>query len=247
MSICASNLLLSAVLTAIFVPGTNASELVPSLDSIDRTIRKEPKYVGADPGYLLYVLDLKNRTRVWAVLDRSGAKAKEYDVLYFDRNANGDLTEPGEKIAGKDGVFELGDFVDPNTKDRHTGLRLRLLSSGSVMFGLKWKDKHRVGGGYARKAGPYTQAGKSSAEAPILRVVAEGRFAFQTWIAPESLKIGSSLDIKFFVGHEGVGANAFTSVMHPFLPNNVGLEATLVYESRSGKTKRLTSTLMSRC
>ena len=240
-------LILCTIFTAASVSKSKASEPTSDLDNIDRTIRKEPKYASNAPGYLLYVLDLKNHTRVWAVLDRSSAKQKEYDVLYFDRNANGDITEPGEKISGKDGLFELGEFVDPNTEDRHTGLRLRLLSSGSVMFGLKWKDKHRVGGGYAVKAGPYTQAGKSPAEAPILRVVAEGRFAFQTWIAPESLQIGSSPDIKFFVGHEGVGQNTFTSVMHPFLPNNVGLEATLVYESSSGETIRLTSTLMSRC
>lgn len=56
---------------------------------IDRTIAKEPAYQKT-PGYLLLVIGPKAQTRVWLVLDG--------EVLYVDRNANGDLTEPGERI-----------------------------------------------------------------------------------------------------------------------------------------------------
>jgi len=61
------------------------------LTKIDRSIRKEPVYQSKDPQYCLYVFGPEAKVRVWLVLDG--------DVLYVDRNGNGDLTEPGERIA----------------------------------------------------------------------------------------------------------------------------------------------------
>src|SRR5262249_30448580 len=53
------------------------------LTKIDRTIAKEPVYQ-SKPKYGLLVFGPHARTRVWLVLDG--------DVLYADRNGNGDLT-----------------------------------------------------------------------------------------------------------------------------------------------------------
>ncbi len=50
---------------------------------------KEPKYQN-EPRYALLAFGPKREQRVWLVLD-GGA-------LYVDRNANGDLTEPGERL-----------------------------------------------------------------------------------------------------------------------------------------------------
>ena len=83
-----------------------------------------------------------------------------------------------------------------------------------------------------------------------MKLVGEGAFAFQTWMAPDELTIDSSgraNDVKFFVGHEGVGANTFAAIMHPFLPDDVALEVTLVYSSKSGEQKELKSVLEDRC
>src|SRR5436853_352704 len=74
---------------------------VPDLGKVDRRIAREPKYVCKQPLYGLYLFGPEARTRVWAVLDKSRADATVYDVLYFDRNANGDLTEPEDRIVGK--------------------------------------------------------------------------------------------------------------------------------------------------
>src|SRR5687767_5410138 len=60
------------------------------LTTIDRTIRKEPTYQSTKPLYCLLVFGPEAKTRVWMVLDD--------DVLYLDRNGNGDLTEPGERL-----------------------------------------------------------------------------------------------------------------------------------------------------
>jgi hypothetical protein len=64
------------------------------LSQIPRTIAKEPAYQGR-PKYCLLVFGPEAAHRVWLVLDG--------DTLYVDRNGNGDLTEPGEKIAAEKG------------------------------------------------------------------------------------------------------------------------------------------------
>jgi hypothetical protein len=52
---------------------------------------KEPAYKTKAPRYGLLAFGPAARDRVWLVLDG--------DTLYVDRNGNGDLTEPGEKVA----------------------------------------------------------------------------------------------------------------------------------------------------
>ena len=53
------------------------------------------------------------------VLDHSKRESGRYDVLYIDLNANGDLTEPTERLvgqaAGNDIRFGLPDLTDPAT------------------------------------------------------------------------------------------------------------------------------------
>jgi hypothetical protein len=63
---------------------------------------KEPKYRN-EPRYALLVFGPKREQRVWMVLDGS--------TLYVDRNANGDLTDPGERLEPnnpKDGSNRFG-------------------------------------------------------------------------------------------------------------------------------------------
>ncbi|MGL4555144.1 MAG: hypothetical protein ACRC33_28595 [Gemmataceae bacterium] len=78
------------------------------LSRIDRTLKKEPKYAGK-PGYCLLAFGPDARHRVWLVLDG--------DSLHVDRDGDGDLTAPGEKVAAtkEDGgdkghSFEVGDL-----------------------------------------------------------------------------------------------------------------------------------------
>ena len=59
------------------------------LSKVDRTIAREPAY-RSRPKYCLLVFGPEARKRVWLVLDG--------DVLYVDRNGNGDLTEKGKRV-----------------------------------------------------------------------------------------------------------------------------------------------------
>jgi len=61
------------------------------LTGIERSITKEPRYQTGTPEYCLLVFGPEAKTRVWLVRDG--------DTLYVDRNGNGDLTDPGEKVA----------------------------------------------------------------------------------------------------------------------------------------------------
>src|SRR5437867_2527641 len=72
------------------------------LAKINRTIAREPAYRNR-PKYCLLVFGNEAKFRVWLVLDG--------DVLYVDRNGNGDLTERDERVVperpdnGSPGVF----------------------------------------------------------------------------------------------------------------------------------------------
>ncbi len=59
----------------------------------DRRPLREPVYESETPLYCLLVFGPQAETRVWLVLDG--------DVLYIDRNGNGDLTDPGERIEAR--------------------------------------------------------------------------------------------------------------------------------------------------
>ncbi|MBX7104964.1 MAG: hypothetical protein K1X57_12835 [Gemmataceae bacterium] len=63
--------------------------LAPHAPGQDRTIRKEPVYTSR-PHYCLLAFGPEGKDRAWLVRDG--------DVLYVDRNGNGDLTDPGERI-----------------------------------------------------------------------------------------------------------------------------------------------------
>src|SRR5262249_30707918 len=65
----------------------------------DRTIAREPAYASKAPKYCLLVYGPEERARVWLVLDG--------DILYVDRNGNGDLTEEGNRFVGKATTIQI--------------------------------------------------------------------------------------------------------------------------------------------
>jgi hypothetical protein len=107
---------------------------------------KEPKYQSKAPRYGLLVFGPEAKTRVWVVLDlvsEPGDPKGNKDALYVDRNGNGDLTEPGERVPvtmREDKItlhisfqgaepaeitryvptFKIGAIVEHNGKTRHS-------------------------------------------------------------------------------------------------------------------------------
>ena len=112
-------LLKTFILFPIFFTLIVSTRLAPAagwdLTQLERSITAEPVYESGSPRYGLLVFGPEMQTRVWLVHDGSS--------LYVDRNANGDLTEAGEKVAAdsdrsdRDGgvyTFEAGEIVDGN-------------------------------------------------------------------------------------------------------------------------------------
>jgi hypothetical protein len=126
------------------------------LAKIDRTLHKEPAYRNA-PKYCLLVFGPNADFRVWLVQDG--------DVLYVDRNGNGDLTEPGEQVKLKNPgaafrQFEAGSVSDG--KLTHTELTVSHFrtNESSVQDAREWK---RVN---SQKGGPWKWAIGVRAERP---------------------------------------------------------------------------------
>jgi hypothetical protein len=225
---------------------------VPDLGKIERRIAKEPAYKAEQPLYGLYVFGPEARTWVWAVLDKSRPDAADYDVLYFDRNADGDLTAPEDHIVGKvvaDGVtFDIGSFTDPLTKQKHTEMSITRHGGEAprVMLRVKWCGKVMIQGGYAPEVGPYTQFATTPATAPVLWPGADGPLSFQFWQL-QPLAIGQATDVRVFLGHQGHGRHTFCAVPDTFLPKTVPVLATLVYTDKNGKERRAQAELRERC
>ena len=78
------------LLTLAAIASFAGSAKAVDLRKIDRSIRKEPVYQSKDPRYCLLAFGAEANVRVWLVFDG--------DVLYVDRNGNGDLTAPGERF-----------------------------------------------------------------------------------------------------------------------------------------------------
>jgi hypothetical protein len=225
---------------------------VPDLSKVDRRIVKEPVYQCKAPLYGLYVFGPEAKTRVWAIFDKSKPEAGPYDILYFDRNADGDLTASDKRISGMVNggqvTFNIGAFTDPVTKQQHTDMSITRHGGPHpmVMLRMKWCDKVRIQGGYAPDAGPYTQFASSPAEAPVLWPAADGPLSFQFWQF-KHLTIGEADDVRVFLGHQGQGRNTFCAVPDTFLPVKVPVLATLLYKDKDGKEHRAQSELHERC
>ncbi|HVU86068.1 MAG TPA: hypothetical protein VHD36_02025 [Pirellulales bacterium] len=91
------------------------------LDKIERKIGKLPEFNSKEQRYCLLVFGPEARKRVWLVHDGP--------VLFVDRNGNGDLTEPGERIEAdekssdpklEEFYFKAGDI--PDKSGVHKGL-----------------------------------------------------------------------------------------------------------------------------
>jgi hypothetical protein len=80
------------------------------LSKVDRTIKKEPAYKGK-PRYCLLAFGPEAKTRVWVVLDGTD--------LYVDRNGNGDLTDPGERLPNDGKDFKEFEVADRDGKGRY--------------------------------------------------------------------------------------------------------------------------------
>jgi hypothetical protein len=239
---------------------TMASQAVSAFVELDyakvnRSIAREPKYL-AEPRYALFILDPQGQFRVWAVLDKSKADLPYYDVLYFDKNGNGDLTELDKRFVGRydeqlpELSIQVGDLPVPGTKLTHTDLRFLTVERHGYKgfwFSMKWAGQVPVDGGHGKDTDS-TAYGTSAAKAPILRPTPLGPLSFKCWESDLSLPIGMGADVQVSLGSPGSGPDTFCVVSEDYLvPGKDVIVATVLARDRVGKEVRVQTELKKHC
>lgn len=173
-----------------------ASAAAADLVQIDRTIRKLPSSRGETPRYCLLVFGPEAKTRVWAVVDDKR--------LYIDRNANGDLTEPGEMIENEHRSFGIGTLTEIDGKTTHSGLRIvGGAPSATIDINIQGKLHQRVD----RDARGRLQFGTSPATAPIVHL--NGPITLDQFFVQRPLTSARQQRLSVVVGTHGVGPGTF--------------------------------------
>ena len=218
------------------------------LDKIDRTILKEPVYQSKAPKYCLLVFGPEAKTRVWVVLDD--------DVLYVDRNGNGDLTEKGERfvernVADLGDIFEVGDILEPDSKIKHTDLRIRRLMGSEGMalmmsIMIEGKRKHIVKGGLW----PFLILADKPQAAPIIHFNAPLTIIPDTHLELTRAQKGEeNAELEIYVGTRGLGRGAVVSVGIDAIPQNIHPLAEIEFPNKKadGEPIRAKYLLTKRC
>ena len=242
----ALSLILVAHLAAQKAPADAPAAKPIDFAALDRTVKKAPP-LSAEARYGLFLFGRNAEKRVFAILDRSkDAGDKRYDVLFFDRDADGDLTEDGERfVANTKGVFTIGDFTDPGTGSKHTEFTLTW-TEASVRFRMLWRGDKVTFGGYGPERATYAQFAPTPAAAPVYVPGFDRPFEFEHWMSG-TLTRGASTDFKVFVGNRGDRPGTFSAVDDEFLPAGDSPTATLLWTDAHGKAQRTPFELAQRC
>jgi hypothetical protein len=231
-----------------------SSDAPPPIDfaKVERKIDKLPQ-LGPAPRFGLYLFGVDARTRVWAVLDKSDPKSDVYDLLYLDRNGNGDLTEPGERLVGKPTKyanedcreFAIGELAVGGGAP-HKDFTITWTPTYGVRFKMLWHGGKTTFGGYGPTKDTYAPFGESVAKAPVFVPGYDRPLAFESWM-PDTLRRGQDADIRLFVGNRGDRAGAFSAVDDKFVAVEDSPFATLRYQDGAGTAKELRFELRERC
>ncbi len=247
----------------VFLAALDEGPIPPALDisRIERRIRVEPEYV-APPLHGLLLLDEAGAFRCWAVFDKTAPDAKYYDVLYFDRNGDGDLTEPGERIvgtwdeeakaAGMGMTLRVGDVPVPGTSTVHKGLLFSTSPKASwqgFWFRIRWAGEVDMSGGYEPVGRDHTQYAQSAAEAPILWPCPGRALSFALWMDdPCELTIGAENHVNVLIGIMGSRSDTLAVVDESFVDlEKNALIVTVLARDASGRELLTQSRIRGHC
>ena len=230
------------------------SETISDDSRLPVSIDVEPSYIADDPKFLMVVFGEQNEKAIWMALDKSTKDAKHHDTLYVDLNADGDLTDNGERfdLLDEDGKpvrsVKLPDQrISPDSAFTNVAVSIRDLKNHECMIKATWNDEIKFGGGYPELPEKgYMCFGDSTGEAPVVFFNGAKPFEFQTW-CPKPLLIGSGGDVRFFMGHRGKRRASFCTTLGHILGKDDYLLATLKYVDKHGVEKEKASKIHRRC
>ena len=244
-----NTLLLAAVL---FLQDAPAKPVAFDYSKVDRKIATSPTFL-AEPRFAMLLLGSK--TRIWMALDKSTKEVAYHNVLYIDRDADGDLGERGERFNaiprdGKALAFEVGKidiaapenfFLDDLTITSYPAERVPHFR---VSFRLN--DKVDIYGPYA-PGHERAVFEESPAKAPILHAdLTSPLNFFHAW--PEELPKGQEETFMLYVGQQGSAANTFMAVDENYLKlDQDKIFATIIGQDSKGKEVRRRNRLDEHC
>jgi hypothetical protein len=224
---------------------------VVDFEKIERKIEKEPVYA-ENPLYALFLFGPNAKTQVWAVLDKSKRGLEHYDVLYLDKDGDGDLTDPKEKFIGQYNkkrakvgaamTIQAGDLSVQGTDRAHRDLKFSTIAKTGrkgVGFTMLWCGKEKISGGQARTGLDNTSWATSPGRAPILRPTVEGPLSFAIFDGSTIpvLKTGTSTRLRIMIGNRGSGTDTLCYLSDKFLiPGKDRIFATVIAKDRKGRT-----------
>ena len=230
-------------------------------DKVERRIAKEPAYT-AEPRYALFVFGPAGKTRVWTVLDKSAKDAPHYDVLYVDLDADGDITEDGERFetqysermarAGMAITFTIPKLKVPGTDWVHERFRIstvRKAGRKGIFFQIKWRGEVALSGGYGDIGSDVTIWSATAAKAPILRPNPRGPLSFATWGSKALVfRPGKATHLNVIAGNRGGGPDTLAVVDDEFIDLKKNeLRVTVIAKNALGKEVRARSRISEHC
>jgi hypothetical protein len=224
--------LLSPVFALILCSWLSAGDLA----KINRAITKEPAY-RSKPRYCLLVFGLEAKTRVWLVLDG--------DVLYVDRNSNGDLTEKGERVEAVR-LKDLGwrEFTVSEGIGQSKYKELVVLEQHPSLGKHYWGVSLTVEG-KGRQGGAAVFAERPQ-DAPILHFDGRLTMLLGVWKLVRDQKDGQ---LAAHLVNQGVGKDVFTFLNHKAIPDNIHPIAEIEFPNKnpSGEPVKVKLRLTERC
>lgn len=201
------------------------------LSKIERKIRVEPEYTN-QPRYCLLVFGPEADKRVWLV--------KDGKALHVDRNGNGVLDEPGERITGSGhgSYFAVERLLgSPDSLAINTltvtfyteGIRMRFYSGNQQTVGRSKRGLLRFS--------------PSPATAPIVNF--NGSLRLERYGEPVTLRPGKNSrgtrkeSLRLMIGTPGLGAGTFAAIRSKYRLGEKDLLATFVYPSQVNGVKLL--------
>ena len=228
---------------------------------VERRLTTEPPYVAA-PRYAMFVFDLAGAHRAWAVVDKSAKEAPFYDVLYLDLDADGDLTEPGERFVGKrdpkyadaglEMAIRIAEIRVPGTALVHKNFLLATAPKKDrtgFWFRMHWAGLHEMSGGYGPTGINTTTWAESAAQAKIFRPCPFGPLHFATW-GDEAIVLqpGAAAHINVIAGNRGSGPDTLAVVDEKFLDLEADeLTVTVIAKDANGQPVTETSRIKKHC
>ena len=218
------------------------------LRTFDRSIKKEPAYQGK-PQYCLLVFGPEGKNRVWLVRDG--------DILYVDRNGNGDLTEGGKRIQGKRGAVTRSDAPRQRTQffvEGITGARGEKLG-----FVYEYYQDRTIGDFLFLyedfQIGPIQLMGKrvqgvtgefdfsaKRAECPIYHF--QGPLTFRRVGQRTFVRGEETEDLIVRIGTPGVGKESFAKIETDCVPEDVHLKAEIFFPGKTAADAPIKRTLI---